>query len=285
MDDDRQRWLPVGVADLELEGIRAVGISVDAPRGTRFSLFISNNQPDGGASRFILRRLLGSVPREELSRGPSAGWRVRAGEVAGRSAGALRAPRAWIKSAVSSFERERARRFDGVLAAESARVRDLETRLKSMNPFADLAPLVRILQEHRPTELHQNACGDFQLMAREHWHALRGYPELEMFSMSIDGVLESMAVAAGIQETVFDMPLCAYHLEHAKGSGWTPEGEAQLKRRIAESGIDWLDAGTVHIWTAYMQWLRRPMIFNGADWGMGDRSLLETMAEPVAGHA
>jgi hypothetical protein len=31
MDDDRQRWLPVGgVADIELEGIRAVGISLEA---------------------------------------------------------------------------------------------------------------------------------------------------------------------------------------------------------------------------------------------------------------
>ena len=285
MDDARKRWLPAVVADVELDGTRAASISVDAPRGTRFSLLVSNNSPEGESSRFTLRRLLGSVPRQQLSRGALAAWRLRAGQAAGQFATVMRAPRAWITSAVSSFERERARRFEGALAEESVRVRELETRLTSMNPLADLASLVRILREHRPTELHQNACGDFQLMAREHWQALRGYPELEMFSMSIDGVLEAMACAAGIEETIFAIPLCAYHLEHEKGSGWTPEGDAQLKKRIAESGIAWLDAGTVHIWTTYMQWLRRPMIFNGADWGMGDSVLPETICEPVAGNA
>ena len=74
------------------------------------------------------------------------------------------------------------------------------------------------------------------------------------------------------------MPLCIYHLEHEKGSGWTPEGEAQLRKRIAESGITWLDSNTVHIWATYMQWLRRPMIFNGAGWGMGEVTLPETIA-------
>jgi hypothetical protein len=77
------------------------------------------------------------------------------------------------------------------------------------------------------------------------------------------------------------MPLCIYHLEHEKGSGWTPEGEAQLRKRIDESGITWLDAGTVHIWTTYMQWLRRPMIFNGPDWGFGDTVLPEKTLQPV----
>jgi hypothetical protein len=30
-----------------------------------------------------------------------------------------------------------------------------------------------------------------------------------------------------------------------------------------------------------MQWLRRPMIFNGADWGMGDAPLQETTHQPL----
>jgi hypothetical protein len=100
--------------------------------------------------------------------------------------------------------------------------------------------------------------------------------------MSLDGLFEVLAQAAGIREQVFEMPLCIYHLEHEKGSGWTPEGEAQLRKRIAESGITWLDASTVHIWATYMQWLRRPMIFNGAGWGLGDVTLPETTLQPVA---
>jgi hypothetical protein len=121
------------------------------------------------------------------------------------------------------------------------------------------------------------------LMAREHWFALRGYPELEMFSMSLDGLLETLAYSNGIVEQIWETPLCIYHLEHQKGSGWTPEGEAQLRTRIAESGITWLDSNTVHIWAAYMQWLHRPMIFNEAGWGMGEVTLTETMLQPVAG--
>jgi hypothetical protein len=276
MDDAHGRWLPTASADMELETGRAIAVAVEAPRGTRFSLFVSNNRPEGGASRFVLRRLLGSVPRDLISGGPLAALQGRASRKASQLGTALHAPTMRIRSAVSAIERERARRFQATLVDESPRVRDLEARVAAMNPLADLAPLVQLLRQHRPRELHQNACGDFQLMAREHWQELRGYPELEMFSMSIDGVLESMASAAGLEEEVLRLPLCAYHLEHEKGSGWTPEGEAQLKQRIAESGIAWLDAGTVHIWTTYMQWLRRPMIFNGADWGMGDATLQET---------
>jgi hypothetical protein len=78
------------------------------------------------------------------------------------------------------------------------------------------------------------------------------------------------------------MPLCVYHLEHEKGSGWTPEGEAQLRKRIAESGITWLDANAVHIWSTYMHWLRRPLSFNREGWGLGDVPLKETTLQPVA---
>ena len=53
---------------------------------------------------------------------------------------------------------------------------------------------------------------------------------------------------------------------------------------MAESGITWLDASAVHIWSAYMQWLRRPMIFNGSDWGFGEQTLPETTLQSVDGN-
>src|SRR5262249_10516817 len=129
------------------------------------------------------------------------------------------------------------------------------------------------LRDHRPSWIHANACGDFQLMAREHWEELRAYPEFETFSMNIDGVLSYMADAAGIREEVLDMPV--YHLEHEVGSGWSPEGGTQLRRRLAARGIPGLDASTVHVWAAYMHWLRRPMIFNSAEWGLAGARLPE----------
>jgi hypothetical protein len=178
----------------------------------------------------------------------------------------LTAPLRWARSAASSLEQQR----------------QLDARIAALAPLAELAPFAELLRDHRPVGLHQNGCGDFQLMAREHWFALRGYPEFEIFSMSLDGLLAVLAHAAGIREHVFDMPRCIYHLEHERGSGWTPEGEAQLRKRIDESGITWLDASTVHIWATYMQWLRRPMIFNGPDWGLGEVVLPSRTLQPVA---
>jgi hypothetical protein len=242
----------------------------------------ANNRPEGGVSRVILRRLSGSTPLEQLTRRGLRTALARIGRTIGARTEFLFRPFRWLKTRVSSIELRRARRFHQTIVEDSDRVKVLEARIAAMVPLADLAPLDRLLRENRPAELHQNACGDFQLMAREHWIAVRAYPEFEMFSMSIDGLFEAIACAAGVREHIFEMPHCIYHLEHEKGSGWSPEGEALLKQRIAESGITWLDAGSVHIWTAYMQWLRSPMIFNGPDWGFDKAALPERLLQALA---
>ena len=48
------------------------------------------------------------------------------------------------------------------------------------------------------------------------------------------------------------------------------------------AGITVRDSHTVDIWTAYMLWLKRPMIFNGSEWGLGDVALAETTLQCVA---
>ena len=263
MDDERDCWLPATVVEAEGDGVHLFSLAVDLRRGTKFSLFLSNNRPRGGPSHFILRRLLGSVPVERLVRAPDYS-----------PAALLPSSPIGTGAAVSPTEPPRAHGRQDAIADESDRVRELEARIMSLTPLADLTPLARLLREHRPA-IYTNAAGDFQLMTREHWFALGGYPELEMFSMNIDGLLEAIACSAGICEQVWSAPLCIYHLEHEKGSGWTPEGEALLKARVAESGITWLDAGAVHILSTYMQWLRRPMFFNGSAWGLRDVVLQE----------
>ena len=121
-------------------------------------------------------------------------------------------------------------------------------------------------------------------MAKRHWFELHGYAQFTMYSMNIDGLLGDVAHHAGIREEVLSMPRCIYHLEHTQGSGWTPEGEGLLRKRLSESGADWLDASTVDLWSAYMDWLKRPMLFNGPDWGFGDVELSET-AQPSRGRS
>jgi hypothetical protein len=158
-------------------------------------------------------------------------------------------------------------------AEAQASLQASDEQLRELAPLRELSGFSTFLRDRRPDNLHNNACGDFQLMAREHWVELRAYPEFETFSMNIDGLLSYIADAAGVSEQILDMPI--YHLEHEIGSGWSPEGDAKLRKRIAESGITWLDATTVYIWAAYMRWLGRPMIFNGRDWGLANTQLPE----------
>ncbi len=139
----------------------------------------------------------------------------------------------------------------------------------------EMTALRDFLRNNRAPLLHQNACGDFQLMARERWFDLRGFAEFPTYSMSLDGLLSMTAAHAGVLEEVLPMPCCIYHLEHEKGSGWTPEGESLLRKRLADRGVTWVDHRMVRVWGAYMTWLQRPMIFNGDDWGFGHTTLPE----------
>jgi hypothetical protein len=128
-----------------------------------------------------------------------------------------------------------------------------------------------------PVFLHTNACGDFTLMAREHWFDLRGYPEFDLFSMNLDSVLCATAHHGGAPEEMLEEPMRIYHIEHGTGSGWTPEGQAKLFERIAAKGLSFVDNEEVLMWTAQMYRLNAPMIFNHQDWGLDGFDLKETV--------
>jgi len=126
-----------------------------------------------------------------------------------------------------------------------------------------------------PAHLHTNACGDFTLLARNDWFDLRGYPEFDLFSMNIDSVFCYSAHYGGVVEEVLRDPIRIYHIEHAVGSGWTPEGQAALFARIAEKGLGWIDYRELLDWARQMHRLRLPMIFNRANWGLAGHDFPE----------
>jgi hypothetical protein len=128
-----------------------------------------------------------------------------------------------------------------------------------------------------PAFVHTNACGDFTLMAREHWFDLRGYPEFELFSMNLDSVLCIAAHHGGAREEMLSEPMRIYHIEHGTGSGWTPEGQAKLFERIAARGLSFVDNEEVLVWAAQMKRLNSPMIFNHENWGLAGFDLKETV--------
>jgi hypothetical protein len=289
-------WIPSSVARHQSGASVRLCVTVDLWRGQQFWLTICNDHPDGnGVSRFIVHRLEGSIDPAQARVSRPSGRRgslsleqltATAADMAAFCAGRV-SVRRWrdrlarlaglvadvMANRMGDRMRGRIIRAASEYRAVEAALLKADEELRATAPLRDLTDLHKFLRERRPKNLHLNGCGDFQLMAREHWDQLRGYPEFETFSMNIDGLFSCVADAAGIEEETLPMPI--YHLEHEVGSGWSPEGEALLRRRIAERGITWLDASTVYIWAAYMHWLGRPMIFNGADWGMGGHALDE----------
>jgi len=66
--------------------------------------------------------------------------------------------------------------------------------------------------------LFTDGCGDFQLMAREVWHRLRGYRERDGMPQHVDAMVHLAAHAMGIREEVLPDAV-VYHIDHR--SGWT----------------------------------------------------------------
>jgi len=135
--------------------------------------------------------------------------------------------------------------------------------------------------DKRADFLHTNACGDFTLAAREHWFDLRGYPEFDLYSMNIDSIFCYCAHYAGVSEQMLEDPMRIYHIEHAAGSGWTPEGQAQLFERLAAKGVGHVPFSDVVGWAEQMRRLNCTMIFNHEDWGLANLELVD--ASPHVG--
>jgi hypothetical protein len=162
------------------------------------------------------------------------------------------------------------------LALESGRTHVLE--LKASGPFrAYGCDWTNTPGQSATAFVHTNACGDFTLMAREHWFDLRGYPEFDLFSMNLDSVFCVAAHHGGAREEMLVEPMRIYHIEHGSGSGWTPEGQAKLFERIAARGLSFVDNEEVLGWAAQMSRLNAPMIFNHENWGLVEFDLKETV--------
>ncbi|CCQ73090.1 protein of unknown function [Magnetospira sp. QH-2] len=118
--------------------------------------------------------------------------------------------------------------------------------------------------------LFTNASGDFILMSRESWHALRGQREDDPSLLHIDSILMYAALGLGITERIIP-GAATYHVKH--GGGWDSITE---RKEILDTGktVD-------ELWPRYRALcimlglgLRDPR-FNGPDWGLGDEDLPE----------
>jgi hypothetical protein len=115
--------------------------------------------------------------------------------------------------------------------------------------------------------LHTNASGDFLLMHRDHWHHLRGYPELSTAS-HIDSYMCAIAASSGLAQEILPYRYRIYHQEHP--------------RAVDFSNL----AATTRPLTSYDEYAERtramlstsqPWIVNDESWGLGTDELNETV--------
>jgi hypothetical protein len=125
-----------------------------------------------------------------------------------------------------------------------------------------------------PRYLHTNACGDFTLLSREAWFALRGYPEFPYWPTHLDALLCYSAHHAGIPEIILSDPKRVFHIEHQ--AVWTPESEAEREARAAARGVSMVGYGRLLDFFALMRRFNAPLIFTGENWGLAGMELPET---------
>src|SRR5271157_2454132 len=130
--------------------------------------------------------------------------------------------------------------------------------------------------------LHTSACGDFTLLSREDWRALRAYAEFPIWPMHLDLLFCYAAHHAGIGEVVLGEPMRVYHTEHLSAAGWTPEGEEERTARVEAKGVTEIPYVTVMEWIDRMRRFNAPMIFTLSDWGLAGMTLAETTVQAEA---
>jgi hypothetical protein len=127
--------------------------------------------------------------------------------------------------------------------------------------------------ERARLRLHTNASGDFTLIDAEGWARVMGYPEIEAYSMHLDGLLLYQAHHAGLREQ--DLAHRIYHLEHASGFKPDDEGLAALNDRLARESIPQIGYPQFKNWAIEMYTRRGPLTFNDENWGFAREHLPE----------
>jgi hypothetical protein len=81
---------------------------------------------------------------------------------------------------------------------------------------------------------------------------------------------------SGFRETWLPPPAVCFHIEHAIGSGFTPENQVPMFHRIERHGIGWFDFNVIQPFLEEMQ-EKGTFEFNTDAWGLRDIPLDETV--------
>ena len=108
---------------------------------------------------------------------------------------------------------------------------------------------------------HCTNCGDFMLMQKDHWFALRAYPEDTYISTHTDSIFTLMAATYGLKEKVFNFPI--YHQHHGRRYDWA-DIDSQQNEMMTKVYRNFEDLAQEMIK------LGKPKIFNNENWGLKD---------------
>ena len=147
-------------------------------------------------------------------------------------------------------------------------IQHYRSRIQSGHYPELLRQLFDYMQRPQRARLHTNASGDFTLMAKEAWQALRGYPELPLHGMHIDSLICYMAYYLPLREVVLPDPMRIYHIEHE--SGWTPEAAwtESFDERLRDQGVSRLSHERLDEMALQMEEAGRPLARNEEAWGL-----------------
>lgn len=158
--------------------------------------------------------------------------------------------------------------------------------------------------------LHTNAAGDFMMMAKETWHSLRGYPEIDTLGRYVDGLMCYVAYYSGVKEKLLAEECRIYHIDH--DSHWkntkisiiekvlfylfpdiipvvcrrllrkllqvlSPNTLAILgkQKKIEKTGAKPLSLSNYYKLVSDIAEGNRPVLFNSENWGLGKEKLDE----------
>ena len=124
--------------------------------------------------------------------------------------------------------------------------------------------------------LDAEACGDFTMLHREGWEEIKGYLELDLYSLHIDSFALMMAITRDYKQVILDQKACTYHIEH--DTGWesmNPIEKIKFWERRPGLAHDF-------IWEAakFMLYQKKTFYVNDDNWGMPSEKFQEITLTP-----
>ena len=146
----------------------------------------------------------------------------------------------------------RAQRFDSNI--------DALTKGDVRERVALLAENLNRVRPPKPGRIYTKAGGDFVMMHRDHWHALRGgFPEWGLFGVFLDGMVIHSAYTSGLRQVVLPENMVIYHIHHES------QGTKIYKSFPHVDYRKWYMPKC-----KTMMRLMEPLVVNEEDWGLAD---------------